>query len=130
MKTKIFTLLFVSFLFLNSYAQSKIQTIDAKTYAEKLKTTKTPQLLDVRTPEEFKEGHIKNANNINWEGEDFVTKADKYNKTKPIFIYCQMGGRSAQAAFKLSEMGFKEIYNLQGGIEKWNTAELIKSPTK
>jgi len=126
MQTKFFTLLITGIFFLNCQAQSKMQTVNAKAFSEKLKITKTPQLLDVRTPEEFKEGHIKNAINVNWEGENFADKVKKYNKAKPIFVYCQVGARSAQATFKLFELGFKEIYNLEGGFEKWNTVQTAK----
>jgi thioredoxin len=80
------------------------------------------QLLDVRTPGEYKTEHINNATNVNWNGDDFVSKAEKLDKTKPVFVYCKVGGRSAQAANKLEELGFKEIYNLDGGIMKWNTS--------
>ena len=127
MKSKIL-ILFVSFLFISCQAQPAkgVQIIDAKTYAEKLKATTNPQLLDVRTPEEFAVEHIDNAANVNWHGDDFETKADKYDKTKPIFVYCKVGGRSAQAANKLSELGFTEIYNLEGGIMKWNSTGLAK----
>ena len=57
---------------------------------------------------------------MNWNGDDFVAKVNSYDKSKPIFVYCKVGGRSAQAANKLGELGFKEIYNLDGGIMKWN----------
>lgn len=112
------------FLFISCQGQSSksIQTIDVKSFAEKLKTTKNTQLLDVRTPEEYATEHIGNAVNVNWNGDDFITKASKYDKSKPVFVYCKVGGRSAQAADKLAELGFKEIYNLNGGIMKWNIA--------
>ncbi len=112
------------FLFISCQGQSSksIQTIDVKSFAEKLKTTKNTQLLDVRTPEEYATEHIGNAVNVNWNGDDFITKASKYDKSKPVFVYCKVGGRSAQAADKLAELGFKEIYNLDGGIMKWNVA--------
>ncbi len=124
MKSKILTLFFISFLFISCQAQpvKGVQVLDAKTYAEKLKATTNPQLLDVRTPEEFAVEHIDNAANVNWNGDDFETKASKYDKTKPLFVYCKVGGRSAQAANKLAELGFTEIYNLEGGIMKWNAA--------
>ena len=122
MKSKFILLVLFCFLFISCQGQSSkaIQTIDVKSFAEKLKTSENPQLLDVRTPEEYRAEHIDNAVNINWNGNDFVTKAVTYDKSKPIFVYCKVGGRSAQAADKLAEMGFKEIYNLDGGIMKWN----------
>ncbi|WP_264521678.1 rhodanese-like domain-containing protein [Flavobacterium sp. N1994] len=132
MKSKLLYLVVLPFLFLSCQGQSSkaIQTIDVKTFAEKLKATENPQLLDVRTPEEYSSEHIGNAVNVNWNGNDFVTKANQYDKTKPIFVYCKVGGRSAQAASKLAELGFKEIYNLDGGIMKWNAAGNAKPSDK
>ncbi|MBP6558323.1 MAG: thioredoxin fold domain-containing protein [Flavobacterium sp.] len=122
MNTRLFFLFITSLLFISCQGQpaKTVQTVDVKTYAEKLKTTENPQLLDVRTPEEFSGEHINNAINVNWNADDFVTKANQYDKSKPIFVYCKVGGRSAQAAIKLTELGFKEVYNLDGGIMKWN----------
>ena len=124
MKLIIVSTLLVSFLFISCQGQPAlgIQTINVKAFEEKLKTTSNPQLLDVRTHEEFAVEHIDKAINVNWNSDDFVTKANKYDKTKPIFVYCKVGGRSSQAANKLSEIGFTEIYNLEGGIMKWNAA--------
>ncbi|UPT70303.1 MAG: rhodanese-like domain-containing protein [Flavobacterium sp. JAD_PAG50586_2] len=124
MKLRFLYLLICPFLFISCQGQPSkaIQTIDAKQYAEKLKATEHPQLLDVRTPEEYKTEHIENAVNVNWNGEDFAAKVNAYDKSKPVFVYCKVGGRSANAAAKLAEMGFTEIYNLDGGIMKWNAS--------
>ena len=84
----------------------------------------------MRTPEEFVSEHIDKAVNINWLGNDFATKAEKLDQSKPIFVYCKSGARSAKAAAKLEELGFKKIYQLEGGILKWNTAGLSKPDDK
>ena len=76
-------------------------------------------LLDVRTPEEWAEGIISNAEKINYYGDDFAGQVEKLNKTKPIFVYCRSGKRSAGAAGILKEKGFTKIYNLDGGIIAW-----------
>jgi thioredoxin len=122
----------ICLLFLSCQGQQTktVQTVDVTAFAEKLKATDKAQLLDVRTPEEFSSGHIENATNVNWNGDDFVAKAEKYDKSKPVFVYCKVGGRSAQAADKLAELGFKEIYNLDGGIMKWNAAGNTKASDK
>lgn len=129
---KIISILFIGILFASCQGQSQksIETIDVKTFAGKLKTTQNPQLLDVRTPEEYAVERIDNAVNVNWNGADFESKASTYDKSKPIFVYCKVGGRSAKAANKLSEMGFKEIYNLDGGIMKWNANGMAKPSDK
>ena len=122
MYSKLLCLIFFPLFFISCQGQTAetIKTIDANLFAQKLKATPNAQLLDVRTPDEFNIEHINNAVNVNWNGADFVSKANNYDKTKPVFVYCKVGGRSASAANKLAGMGFKEIYNLEGGIMKWN----------
>jgi thioredoxin len=132
MKLKIAVLLFVTTLLTSCQGQnssSAIQTLDVKNYAEKLNKTENAQLIDVRTPEEFASEKINDAKNINWNGSDFVAQAEKLDKSKPVFVYCKVGGRSAQAADKLAELGFTEIYNLDGGIMKWNASGMAKPST-
>ena len=129
MKLNFISLLLLSFLFISCHGQTSnsVNTIDAKLFAEKLKTNENLQLLDVRTPEEYSVEHIGDAKNVNWNGDDFVAKVNSYDKSKPIFVYCKVGGRSAQAANKLAELGFKEIYNLNGGIMKWNAENNVNA---
>lgn len=77
------------------------------------------QLVDVRTPEEFEEGHIAGARNINVFDSDFVDEAEKaLDKSRPVAVYCRSGKRSADAARELTENGFK-VTNLEGGILAW-----------
>jgi rhodanese-related sulfurtransferase len=82
------------------------------------------QLIDVRKPEEFIEGHIPNAININYYSDDFVSSIDKLDKKKPVYIYCRSGQRSANSASQFKEAGFTQIYNLEGGILKWQSDSL------
>jgi rhodanese-related sulfurtransferase len=123
--------LLVSFVILscNGQAAENIKMIEAKDFAETMNTTQNPQILDVRTPEEFTQGHIDNAANVNWLGDRFVADAEKFDKTKPVFVYCKSGRRSKKATEKLQELGFKNIYELEGGFMKWSAAGLNK-PTE
>lgn len=123
-------LIFVLLTSCQGQTPKAVSTIDGTSYAEKLAKTQNPQLIDVRTPEEFSVEHLENASNINWNGNDFVEKVAKLDKSKPVFVYCKVGGRSSQAATKLSELGFKEIYNLDGGIMKWTGKKTIDSTAK
>lgn len=125
-----FILLFFLILSCNGQASKNIKTIDAKAFAEKIEATPNAQILDVRTPKEFSSDHIDKAVNINWLGDSFVANAEKMDKTKPIFVYCKSGARSKNAADKLEELGFKTIYNLQGGMLKWSVAGLSKPSEK
>lgn len=124
-------LLLISFIFTSCTGQnSKVETIEPKTFQELLSKTSNMQLIDVRTPEEFNSEHIDKSVNINWNGDNFETEVAKYDKNQAVFVYCKAGGRSAQAAAKLSEMGFTKIYNLAGGMMKWNAEGLGKPIAK
>ena len=104
-----------------SQTNENFMTIQALEFATKIKEFPKAPLIDVRTPEEFSSEHIDNALNINWNSDDFVTKTQKLDKSKPVFVYCKVGGRSAKASQKLHELGFTTIYNLDGGINKWKS---------
>lgn len=79
-------------------------------------------LLDVRTPGEYQEGHIKGSLNIDWNNSNFSDEVAKLDKNKPVFVYCKSGGRSGSAVQALNGMGFKEVYDLDGGITQWKKA--------
>ena len=82
------------------------------------------QLLDVRTPEEYEEGHIAGARNINVFDRDFIDEAlSLLDKSRPIAVYCRSGKRSADAARQLSKQGYT-VTNLKGGILDWSEHHL------
>lgn len=85
---------------------------------------KNVQLLDVRTPEEFKLGHLETAKNINVLDSTFADKAKILDANEPIYIYCRSGHRSAKAALILKDLGFKEINDMQGGYLNWESADI------
>lgn len=125
MKTRFAAVLLLCLLFLNCNGQPKsVENISPETLSASLKADPGAQLLDVRTPEEFAGGHIGNAANVDWNGDDFEAKAAAYDKNKPVYVYCKIGVRGSKAASKLAEMGFTKIYNLDGGILKWDAAGL------
>ena len=76
-------------------------------------------LVDVRTASEIKEGYIKNAIFINFYDDDFSQQISMLDKNKPTIIYCQKGGRSLKACQIMLDMGFSEVYNLEGGAYGW-----------
>lgn len=80
------------------------------------------QLVDVRTPQEWSTGRIEGAQHLDWFRDDFKTEAAKLDKSKPVRIYCAAGGRSEDARELLREMGFKDVKDLDGGIQAWRKA--------
>lgn len=76
-------------------------------------------ILDVRTPGEVAEGVIPGAMHIDWHGDNFEAEVNKLDKTKPVYVYCKSGGRSGKACNLMVSVGFKEVYNLSGGITAW-----------
>ena len=114
-------LLFISVLLFQGCAepkQTEIEVISAEEMNE-ITNIESVQLVDVRTQEEFKSGHINNAQNIDYYADDFEMQIAKLDKTKPVLVYCNKGGRSAKCASKMKEAGFVKVYDLEGGIAKW-----------
>ena len=73
------------------------------------------EIIDVRNMDEYNTGHIANAKNVPLEGIDNIS----YDKSTIIILYCASGMRSMKAAEKLSEMGYTNLYNLDGGLLNW-----------
>ncbi|MBF2709861.1 thioredoxin domain-containing protein [Flavobacterium soyangense] len=128
MKEKaLFTLMILSFFVSSLKGQNKDvkRLLSAVEFSEKIMTITKPVIIDVRTREEFTKGHLPNAVNFDWNNsENFENQTAKLDKSKPYFIYCLSGSRSADASEKLNRNGFKEIYDLKGGILKWRAANL------
>lgn len=78
-------------------------------------------ILDVRTNDEVAEGKIPNAINIDiYKGQGFIYELEELDKSKNYYVYCRSGGRSGQACAIMNQLGFKNAYNLSGGILEWN----------
>lgn len=121
MKVRLFLLLMV--LGVVSFANAQtVKTVAAADFEKKAAAVKDKIILDVRTAEEYKEGHLPGASQIDYYGTDFKSQVSKLDKSKPIFVYCKGGGRSASSCEILKDLGFKEVYNLQGGITDWKKA--------
>lgn len=81
-------------------------------------------VLDIRTPEEFADGHLPGAVNIDYLAEDFAERLRKLDRDREILMHCQSGGRSALSLSKFSELGFGKIHHFAGGYRAWEEAEL------
>lgn len=80
------------------------------------------QLVDVRTPEEFAQGHIPGARLMNVHSPDFESQLNTLDRNRPVLVYCRSGVRSQTAVAVLKRLGFQHIVELQGGITRWNGA--------
>ena len=78
-------------------------------------------IIDVRTPGEYADGYIKDAVNIDYYSKTFIDDIDKLDKNRTYLIYCRSGGRSGGALDTMEELGFREVYNMLGGITQWES---------
>lgn len=87
----------------------------------KLQADENAVILDVRTEEEWNDGIIPNAINIDiYKGQGFIYQVEELDKTKNYYVYCKAGGRSAQACNIMGQLGFETTYNLMGGFSEWD----------
>jgi len=96
-----------------------IKKINAAEFNKEM-TDNIGTLVDVRTPEEFAEGHLKGAVNINFKKRTFPDFINAIDKEKPVMIYCRSANRSGKAALIMQSLGFKEVIDLDGGFKAWN----------
>ena len=80
-------------------------------------------IIDVRTPGEFADGYIENANNIDFYATTFREELDNLDKNKTYLIYCRSGARSGSALDIMAELNFEEVYNILGGMLQWQSEE-------
>lgn len=100
------------------------QTLDSPQDFKAFLDANDVQLIDVRTADEVNNGYIAGAVNFDFHGSDFENRLLTLNKDKPVMVYCAAGGRSGKAAQTLKGMGFREVHDLDGGINAWKNAGL------
>ncbi|MDO9275663.1 MAG: rhodanese-like domain-containing protein [Lutibacter sp.] len=112
----------------NTKSQSQSDAITVITPTEFKEKSVNQTIIDIRTPQEFSEGHIEGAVNINFYDSNFLDQISKYDKNKPLFIYCRSGNRTSPASKKIADYGFKQVFDLEGGILYWmkNNNETVK----
>jgi rhodanese-related sulfurtransferase len=116
-KLKLFGLtFFVAILMIACNTPNNV--LDVNQFEQKLTGSNT-LVIDVRTPQEFAEGHIEGAMNIDYYDIHFENKINAIDKSKTILVYCKSGNRSGKAATILAKNKFKNVYDLSGGITNW-----------
>jgi len=104
------------------HAQQKAETpkLTLEAFEKKLYQSPHPQILDVRSADEFSENHLTGAINlVDVERLSFGKKGEAFNKNEPVFVYSINNGRSGTVANQLRTQGFNEVYELPGGIAHW-----------
>lgn len=104
--------------FRKSNSQSPIQPISPAQAKAKLADSQPPLLLDVRTPDEYHEGHIPGSRLLPLQELAARRRELPADFNAPLIVYCRSGARSSQAASMLARMGYQTIYDL-GGILSW-----------
>ena len=94
--------------------------LEQEDWRDQLNNDANAVILDVRTEDEFAEGMIPGAINIDiYKGQGFIYSIEELDKSKNYYVYCRSGGRSGQACSIMSQLGFENTYNLLGGIMNW-----------
>ena len=99
-------------------------TLDCEDWVKRIDSDQKQIILDVRTIEEFEEKSIPSAVLANiLEPSEFMSVVEKLEKDYKLLVYCRSGIRSQKACSILDQLGFKETYNLNGGILEWEKRE-------
>ncbi len=102
-----------------SSGASVVETVAPETAAEMIIQETDEVVLDIRTPEEFGQGAIEGAINIDFYASDFADQLDTLDKDAHYVVYCRSGNRSGQARSTFEDLGFTNVTEIQGGIANW-----------
>ena len=98
----------------------KINTQKANELIEERDGEPDFMILDVRTPEEFAEGHVENAVNLDFYEDAFPDELESLDRDKTYLVYCRSGSRSGSTFKMMKKLGFQHVYNVEGGINRWS----------
>lgn len=122
MKNAFYYFIILSFLSacgMKGNSQSSSYLLSPTEFEQTISKTKDAVIIDVCTAGEFEQRHLKGALNVDYNRADFKEAINLFDKSKPTFIYCFKGGRSAEAYDIMKDLGFTNLYELKGGISKW-----------
>jgi len=127
MKRIYFMLLSTAFLLGQCTSETKSANgflLSPAAFSQKIIEYPAAPIIDVRSADEFSKSHLLNAVNLDMNSEMFDQRISKLDKSRPLFVYCLSGSRSSTAAERLRAMGFSTVYELEGGLMKWRSADL------
>ena len=119
----LFVIILLTFLSTQSCGQKPHEeslVLKKAEFSQRLNAESEPQLIDVRTKEEYDQGAIDGAVNYNFLDGTFEKSLEKLDKNKTVFVYCAVGGRSGKASKLLKEKGFVSVIDLKGGYNAWS----------
>ena len=119
----LFSFLLAATSLVGCQSNTEFNSLDALQFAEVI-ANKDVQLVDARTPEEFSEGHIPGALNIDVKSADFDAQIAQLDTSRPVAVYCRSGRRSKLAAERMTNAGF-QVTELADGILSWK-GEVVK----
>ncbi len=133
--TKYISIIFTTVVLLfnsctNGQSKPSGPSIPAIEFSKKITELPGAPLVDVRTPGEFSQGHLKNAINYDISKSGFENQIASLDKLKPVLVYCLTGSRSTYAVRYMQSIGFKEVYELNGGMMKWRASNLPETTEK
>lgn len=114
-------LLILSLLATTAFCADPVKHVKAAEAAKIIAEGKVV-IVDVRTADEFKDGHIKGAKNIDISSDEFEAQIAKLDKNQPTLVHCQAGGRSTRALKTFQKLGFTQIIHLDDGFGGWEDA--------
>jgi len=101
-----------------------VQHVKAEEAHQLMTDDKSIQVLDVRTPKEYAQGHIKGAINIDYYADDFAEQLEALDPNTTYLVHCRSGVRSGRSLPILKAKGISHLIHLDGGIRAWNSADL------
>jgi rhodanese-related sulfurtransferase len=102
---------------------SVFKVVNTTEFSDKIKA-QPGIILDVRTPGEYKKGFIKDALLMDIFSDSFDAELNKLDRNTAYYVYCGSGGRSAECSEKMQMLGFKQVYDLDGGMGAWRNANM------
>ena len=108
----------------SALAENDVQHVSATEAAESIRQQSDIVILDVRTPEEFQQGHLEGAINIDFHAADFQDQIRALSPRKTYLLHCRTGNRSGRTLPLMQEAGIQKIIHMDGGIESWRAVGL------
>jgi phage shock protein E len=108
----------------SSTTSTAVETVEPTAAADIIDTELGEVILDIRTHEEYNEGIIEGAINIDFYANDFAVQLDGLDKDAHYVVYCRSGNRSGQANSTFEELGFTNVTEIDGGIANWYSEDL------